>query len=297
MGAVAAAKGMMGLVLEAWRRRRWQPPSGTPQRANRRTVAIVTGGSEGIGRAFGLELARNGHDVLLVARRQLPLETAAREITAATGRLVETLPLDLTAAGAPAELLSWLDANSAVASLLVNNAGMGLAGKFSKHNAEEIARLADLNVRALTLLTHAVLADMLERGVGGIINVASLGGLVPGPNQAAYYASKAYVISLTEALAWETRGRGVRISVVAPGPVRTDFHAAMGAEHSFYLKFMGMVDPARVARAGYRGHMLGLTLVYPRLIDRTLALGMRVMPHFILVPIVSWLLRRRNGNG
>ncbi len=207
------------------------------------------------------------------------------------------MALDLTTSDAPARLLAWLSANGAIAGLLVNNAGVGLAGKFSKHEPDEVARLIDLNIRTLTALTHAVLPGMLDRGEGGIINVASLGGHVPGPNQAAYYASKAYVISLTEALAWETRGRGVRVSVVSPGPVRTGFHAAMGAEHSFYLKFMGIIDPARVARAGYLGNRLGMTLVYPRLIDRALALGMRVTPHVILVPIVSWLLRRRNGNG
>lgn len=287
----------MARMLEAWRRRRWQPVSPVSGQPRLRSVAIVTGGSEGIGKAFAHELARNGHDILLIARQQGPLDEASREITSASGRRVDSLALDLTTSDAPARILAWLAANDAFASLLVNNAGIGLAGKFTKHDAVDIARLTDLNVGAVTNLMHAVLPGMLERGEGGIINVASLGGHVPGPNQAAYYASKAYVISLTEALAWETRGRGVRVSVVAPGPVRTRFHAAMGAEHSWYLKIMGTVDPARVARAGYLGNRLGLTLIYPRLIDRALALGMRVAPHVILVPIVSWLLRRRNGKG
>ncbi len=206
------------------------------------------------------------------------------------------MALDLTTSDAPARVLAWLAANGAVASLLVSNAGIGLAGEFSTQDVVELARLVDLNVRAPTTLTHAILPGMLERGEGGIINVASLGGYAPGPHQAAYYASKAYVISLTEALAWEIRGRGVKVSVVAPGPVRTGFHAAMRSDHSYYLKVLGIVDPERVARAGYRGHRLGMTVVYPRLIDRVLALAMRLTPHVILVPIVSWLLRRRRGN-
>jgi short-subunit dehydrogenase len=103
------------------------------------------------------------------------------------------------------------------------------------------------------------------------------------------------MISLTEALAWEVRGRGVRITAVAPGPVRTSFHANMGSERSYYLRFMGTIDPELVARTGYLGYRMGLTLVYPRLIDRALALALRVSPHVIVVPIVSWLLRKRNG--
>jgi short-subunit dehydrogenase len=260
-----------------------------------RPVAVVTGGSEGIGKAFASELAKAGHDLLLVARNAAQLDAAAHEVVNAAGRRVDTLALDLTTADAPAALLAWLENNKAVAELLVNSAGIGLAGKFQSHTADELHRLADLNVRALTSLIHAVLPGMLERGCGGIINVASLGGHVPGPNQAAYYASKAYVISLTEALAWETRGGGVQITAVAPGPVRTRFHANMGAERSYYLKIMGTVTPERVARAAYRGYCMGLTLVYPRLLDRALALGMRIAPHLILVPFVGWLLRKRNG--
>ncbi|MEZ5925494.1 MAG: SDR family oxidoreductase [Hyphomicrobiaceae bacterium] len=258
-------------------------------------MAVVTGASEGIGRAFAFELARHGHDLLLIARHAGPLEATAAEVVRATGRQVDTFAVDLTSPDATKQVMEELKARHCQVNILVNNAGVGLAGKFQKHEAVGLATLADLNVRALTLLTHAVLPGMLDRGRGGVINVASLGGHIPGPNQAAYYASKAYVISLTEALAWEARGRGVQITAVMPGPVNTQFHADMGAERSYYLKFMGVVSPERVARAGYRGYRLGLTLVYPRLIDRVLALCLRLSPHFIAVPIVSWLLRKRNG--
>lgn len=134
---------------------------------------------------------------------------------------------------------------------------------------------------------------MRLRGRGGILNVASLGGYTPGPYQAAYYASKAYVISLTEAIAVETAGEGVRLCALAPGPVNTRFHERMGAESALYR---GLVLPASarsVARAGYLGLMLGLRVVVPGLINPFLALALRIMPHRIMVPIVGWLLKPR----
>ena len=170
-----------------------------------RPVAVVTGATEGIGRAFAFELARAGHDLLLVARSHGPLEEAAREINTTTGRRVATVAADLTAPGFLAAIEEKLAVEGAFAALLVNNAGMGLAGKFQKSDRAQARKLVDLNIGALTELTHWALSSMLDRGAGGIINVSSLGGLVPGPNQAAYYASKAYVTSLTEAIAWEAR--------------------------------------------------------------------------------------------
>lgn len=286
----------MTSLIQTWRRRRWRPVPLSAGAAGLRPVAVVTGASEGIGRAFAFELARAGHDLLLVARSEAPLEDTAVAVRAANGRRVEIVTADLSAPGFLAVIEDKLGAVGAYPALLVNNAGMGLAGKFQKSDRAEVRRLIDLNMGALTELTHWALSSMLDRGAGGIINVSSLGGLVPGPNQAAYYASKAYVTSLTEALSWETRGRGVVVTAVSPGPVRTEFHARMGSEESKYLRILGTVSPERVAWAGYLGHRLGLTLVYPRLVDWPMAVSLRVMPHVIMVPIVCWLLRKRNGS-
>ena len=151
--------------------------------------------------------------------------------------------------------------------------------------------LIDLNVTALTRLMHHALPRMLARARGGILNVASLGGLVPGPYQAAYYASKAYVISLTEAVASEAAGRGVRFTALAPGPVDTGFHAAMGAEFSFYRQLILPLSPEGTANAAYRGYVLGCHLVVPGLINKVLALALRILPHTLLLPFVRWLLR------
>ncbi len=144
------------------------------------------------------------------------------------------LPLDVTTPDAVAKIEAALAAHGAYADVLVNNAGMGLAGPFHAHPPDDVLRLIDLNVRALSHLTRHFLPGMRVRGRGGILNVASLGGYAPGPNQAVYYASKAYVLSLTEAIAAETAGEGVRVCALAPGPVNTMFHARMGAENAFY---------------------------------------------------------------
>ena len=133
---------------------------------------------------------------------------------------------------------------------------------------------------------------MRVRGRGGILNLASLGGYAPGPNQAAYYASKAYVLSLTEAIAAETAGEGVRVCALAPGPVNTRWHARW-ARSAFYRSFVPPASARSVARAGYLGFVLGLRVTIPGLINPFLALAMRIMPHRIVIPIVGWLLRPR----
>ena len=132
---------------------------------------------------------------------------------------------------------------------------------------------------------------MLERRRGGILNVASLGAYVPGPHQAAYYASKAYVLSLTEAIATETAGRGVKISVLVPGPVETVFHANMGAEASRYRALLPALTAERVADAGYRGFTFGQRVVAPGLLTRPSLIALKLLPHPISVPLVAWLLK------
>jgi short-subunit dehydrogenase len=134
---------------------------------------------------------------------------------------------------------------------------------------------------------------MRVRGRGGILNVASLGSYVPGPNQAAYYASKAYVLSLSEAIAAETAGEGVRVCALAPGPVNTAFHARMGAERALYRAFVPPASAEAVARAGYLGFVLGWRVTIPGVFNPLLALATRILPHRIVIPVVGLLLRPR----
>jgi short-subunit dehydrogenase len=231
--------------------------------------------------------------VLLVARRGAVLERAAEHIRSETKAEVGFVAADITGPDAISLIESALIARHAYADVLVNSAGIGLAGPFAEQSPEGLMRLVDLNVRALTALTRHFLADMRIRGRGGILNVASLGGYAPGPNQAIYYASKAYVLSLTEAIASETAGEGVRVCALAPGPVETDFHARMGVQQAFYRTLLPQALARRVAQAGYLGFVLGWRVTIPGLVNPLLALAMRLLPHRIVIPIVGWLLQLR----
>ena len=281
-------------LAQAWRRRWWRPnPAALADYAGLTPMVVVTGGSEGIGYELARRFALAGNAVMLVARRREPLQEAAARISAEAGVTAIAVPADVTAADAIQKIEAALAEHRAYCDVLVNSAGIGLSGPFHAHPPEDVVRLIDVNVRALSELTRHFLPAMRVRGRGGILNLASLGAYTPGPNQAAYYATKAYVLSLTEAIASETAGEGVRVCALAPGPVNTAFHARMGAENAFYRTFVVPASARFVARAGYLGFLLGLRVVVPGLINPFLAVAMRIMPHRILVPIVGWLLKPR----
>jgi uncharacterized protein len=287
----------MAKLIEAWRRRYWRAdPEALATYAGLRPFTVVTGGSEGIGLALARRFAGAGHDVLLVARRPEPLNLAADRIRGESRVEVATAAIDVAGCDAIGALEAALAARGGYADILINSAGIGLAGRFGEQSPEALAQLLELNVRALTALTRHFLAGMRVRGRGGILNVASLGGYVPGPHQAAYYASKAYVLSLSEAVAAETAGEGVRVCALAPGPVNTRFHARMGAEGAFYRVLVPPASADAVARAGYLGFVLGWRVIIPGLLNPCLAVGMRVMPHRLVIPIVGWLLQPRGQN-
>jgi short-subunit dehydrogenase len=290
--------GLSEKLATAWRRRWWRPDAAAlAAYAGLRPVVVVTGGSQGIGLALARQFARARQDLLLIARQPEPLEDAAAAIRAECKVEVATLALDITAPDAIARIEAALARHGGHADVLVNSAGMGLAGPFLEHSEEQVNQLVDLNVRALTALTRHFLAGMRTRGRGGILNLASLGGYAPGPYQAAYYASKAYVISLSEALAAETAGEGVRVCALAPGPVATSFHQRMRGESGLYLQLVPVSTPESVARAGYLGFTLGWRVTVPGLISPLLTLVLRVMPHRIVIPIVGWLLKPREAKG
>ncbi len=140
---------------------------------------------------------------------------------------------------------------------------------------------------------HRFLPGMIARRKGGVINIASLGGFLPGPYQAAYYASKAYVISLTKAVAHELWGTGVHVCAVTPGAVSTKFHERMGAQSANYLKFPGLASPEQVAWLTYLGYRLGRTVIIPGLLPTLGALWIWILPHFVLTPFIGWLLKKR----
>ena len=285
---------MLRRLPDLWIARYAKPqPDALEAVAHLKPVTVVTGGSRGIGLALARRFAQARYDVALVARNAGPLEEAAAAVARDFPVKTYAIPLDVTQADAPRTLEAQLAARGLYLDVLVNNAGVGLSGPFQTHPEEDVLRLLDLNVAALTRLMHHALPGMLARARGGVLNVASLGGLAPGPYQAAYYASKTYVISLTEAVGYETAGAGVRLAVLAPGPVDTGFHAAMGAEHSFYRHLIFPLSPESAARAAYRGYVLGGHLIVPGLMNKVLAVALRILPHTALLPLIGWLLRPR----
>lgn len=258
-----------------------------------RPMTVVTGGSDGIGLAIAQRFAAKGHDLLLVARDRERLRAAAASLSAGDAVRVHTLALDLTSADAPQCLEAELDRLGAFADVVVNCAGMGLSGSFDSHSPQAIDALIALNVSAPTRLMRHFAPDMRRRRRGGFLNVASLGGYVPGPYQAVYYASKSYLISVSEAVASELSGHGVRVTVVAPGPVATAFHARMGAERSLYRRLVPALRPRTAAWMAVAGFDLGVRLVVPGFVGMFLFVALRLLPHRLGMLLVSVLLKPR----
>lgn len=273
-------------------------PAAGEQRGASRPAVVVTGASVGIGLALARQFLKKGHNVVLVARGEARLAAAAETMRQAVGDHLSVLavPLDVTREDAYAELVQRLGADGLHVDVLINNAGFGLGGAFADQARDAVDNLVVLNVATLTRLVHQAIADMRQRGRGHIINIASLGGYGPGPYQAAYYASKAYVLSLSEALAYELAGSGIHVSVAAPGPVDTEFHAQMGASRSYYRLLLPSHSPEQVAASIYRGYRLGLRVIVPGVVNRIMAIVLRVIPHPIAVPMIGWLLKPRGGD-
>ena len=283
-------------IISAWRSR-YRVLRGPRERAEGlRPAIVVTGGSEGIGLALAEEFARLGSTIVLVARTSAKLEEARVALAAKTGVEVKTIVADVASPDGPGRILGSLARDGFYCDVLINNAGMGQSGPFVEYEETALSSLVAVNVGALTSLMHAALPEMIARGRGGILNVASLSGLAPGPWQAAYYASKAYVVSLTEAVAYETRGLGIRMAVLLPGPTDTQFHRRMGADSAYYLRLFPPASAARIARTAFWGWRYGGVKIVAPVENYLLALAMWVVPNVVLKPILGFLLKNRSAN-
>jgi len=241
-------------------------------------TALVTGASSGIGYELAKVLAENGHDLVITARSREPLEKLSAEIQATHKVKVRILVKDLANSSAPREIFDELMHDGAQIDLLINNAGFGNHGAFANIELDADLRLLQVNVVALTALTKLFLREMLSRCRGRVMNVASTAGFLPGPLMATYYASKAYVLHFSEAVAQEVAGRGVSVTALCPGPVDTAFQKRAGIEGSRLFKDGAAMDARTVALAGYRGMMHGKRIVIPGASNKFLTASVRLAP-------------------
>ncbi len=239
-------------------------------------AVLITGATGGLGREFVRQYARDGHDLVLVARSQAALEELAGELRGAYGVEVATFACDFSDAGAPSRLYEWTREQGIGVETLVNNAGFGYDAPFMESDLARQEALVEVNVAALTRMTRLFGADMARRGSGGILNVASIASYPEGPFLATYYASKAYVRSLTEAVHTELLGSGVHVCALCPGPVRTDFWERASAGNTVLAHLA--VRPEKVVSAGRRALRWNLSSYVPGLAWKFVAFATRLLP-------------------
>jgi hypothetical protein len=257
-----------------------------------RPVTVITGASAGIGVELARVFARHGHELALVARREQRMQALAEEV-AATGA-VKPIVIAADLGHEPASRIGEvLAAQGAEPQYMVNNAGFGLVGTAARLDRAEQLAMIDLNVRALTDYSLAFV-DSLARHNGGLLNVASVAAFMPGPGMAVYYATKAYVLSFSEALSSEFKRRGIRVTTLCPGPVQTEFAERAGVIGNIAPPILA--QPADyVADLGYRGLMRGQRVVIPGLANKIAAFMARLVPHAILLAAVDARQSRRRS--
>lgn len=248
-----------------------------------RPVTLITGASSGLGAEFARQCAKRGDELVLVARRKGRLDALAAKL----GGKAHVLAADLAEAGAPSRLLADLGQRGLRTQTLINNAGFGLAGRFEALPLERQREMIDLNMGALVELTHLVLPSMIERRQGGILNLASTGAFQAGPGFAIYFATKAFVLSFTEALHQELKASGVRVTALCPGPTRTEFGAVAGVTSERFDRFSA--DPEGVVSAGLEGLDANKAVVIPGLANKISAQSSRIIPRALMRRIVASL--------
>jgi short-subunit dehydrogenase len=248
-------------------------------------TALITGASIGIGRELAKLFAQNSHNLVLIARNAARLQEVGADLEKQFGVTAKAFPLDLTSSAAPQFLFDQLRRENIEIDVLVNNAGYGKLGAFAEIPYVESAGQIHLNITALTHLTKLFLAPMLEHKSGKILNVASTAGFQPGPLMAVYYASKAYVISFSEALANELQDTGVTVTCLCPGLTDTQFQIRAGTEKTTLFRRTRPMDAATVARDGYRALMKGKPLVISGIRNRLLMESLRISPRRLVTAV------------
>jgi hypothetical protein len=255
-------------------------------------VALITGASSGIGSDLAKLLAEGGHDLVLVARNEEALRSVAAECEK-SGVKAHVLAKDLSSPSAAQEIFDELSARGIAVEVLVNNAGFGTHGMFVRTKLEDEVGMIQVNIVALIQLTRLFLPQMVSRKSGKIMNVGSMAGFVPGPYMSVYYATKAFVLSHSIALAQEVKKSGVIISALCPGPTRTDFQRRAKIAESKLFKTRGSMSSMDVAKAGYEGLMKGKLIVVPGFSNKVIRAASKIAPRRMLARIAGKMNRDR----
>jgi hypothetical protein len=249
-------------------------------------TALITGASGGIGLELARIFAREGYRVVLVARNEKRLKEIAQELRPAES---EVIALDLSLPGAAEEI----HGKTSKVDVLVNNAGFGVFGKFVEKGLAEELNMMQLNMTALVILTRLYLPSMIAAGSGKIMNLASTAAFQPGPLMAIYFATKAFVLSFSEAIANELEGTGVTVTALCPGPTTSDFQERAQMQNSGLVKGRKMMDARTVAEAGYRALMAGKRIEIPGLANKLLIQSLRLSPRSIVTKMVRRMQEER----
>jgi short-subunit dehydrogenase len=256
-------------------------------------IALITGASSGIGLELVRVFAQNGHDVVLVARSEGRLRALAAELQTRWPIRAHVMAIDLSLPRAAADIVDRLDGLGIDVDVLVNNAGFGAYGSFLETSIDGELAMIQVNIVALTELTKRLLSRMVARGRGRVLNVASTAAFFPGPLMAVYYATKAYVLSFSDAVANELQGTGVSVAVLAPGPTASGFQAAAALQESKLVAGRALPASREVALAAYDGLMAGRRLIVPGLTNRLTIQLPRFTPRRLLARLVRRAQERR----
>jgi uncharacterized protein len=256
--------------------------------------ALVTGGSKGIGLELSKLFAKAGYNLVVVARHEKALEEVKNELEGNYGVKVLTISIDLSIPDSSKKIYNKLQKEKIQIGILVNNAGFGNYGPFARTDWETEEREMQLNMISLVQLTKLIMPQMLAKGDGKIMNVASTAAFQPGPFMAIYYATKAFVLSFSEALAEELEGTGIMVTALCPGPTRTHFQERAGVSESSLIRH-GMMDAKDVAKAGFEGLMSGKRIVIPGFKNKLGTKFVRMLPNKLVTNIIRKVQEGRNN--
>jgi len=258
----------------------------TTHQAQSKKTALITGAASGIGYQLACLFAADDYNLVLVDKDELKLTEVAEKFELKFGNFVKAIVKDLSISSSPDEIFMELQQANIQVDVLVNNAGFGTYGLFHETSLTAELEMLQVNLVCLTHLTKLFIKNMVKQGEGKILNVASAAAFQPGPLMAVYFATKAYILSFSEAIANELEGTGVTVTVLCPGSTESAFHQRTGMADSKMLKSKRMMDAETVAEIGYRGLMKGKTIVIPGLINKLLAKSVRFVPRKLVTKIV-----------